>query len=69
MIGAIFDEDNFSAELAFQSAIYRENMYNKDIEFVAKVVKVSTSDTFAIEKQGKKTTKIYFYLLENNFKN
>lgn len=52
-IGAIFDENNFNDELAFQSAIHRENMYNKDIEFVAKIVKLSTSDTYAIEKEGK----------------
>lgn len=55
MIGAIFEEDNVNAELAFQSAIFRENMYNKDIELVPKVIKVSNSDTFAIEKQGKNT--------------
>lgn len=29
-------------------------MYNKDIEFVPKVIKVSNSDTLAMEKQGKK---------------
>ncbi|XP_037042024.1 glutamate receptor ionotropic, kainate 2-like [Bradysia coprophila] len=50
-IGAIFDENNVNAELAFQSVIFRENMYNKDVEFVPKVVKVSVSDTFSIEKQ------------------
>lgn len=52
--GAIFDENNVNAELAFQSVIFRENMYNKDVEFVPKVIKISTSDTFSIEKQGKK---------------
>lgn len=53
-LGAIFDEENVNGELAFQSALFRENMYNKDIEFVPKVIRVSNSDTYAIEKQGKK---------------
>ncbi len=51
-IGAIFEDGNINGELAFQSAIFRENMYNKDIEFVPKVIKVANLDTFVIERQG-----------------
>lgn len=38
--------------MAFHSAMYRENMYNGNIEFVPIVVKAALADSFDIEKKG-----------------
>lgn len=50
--GAIFDENNYEMEVAFYSAVNRENMYNKNIEFVPKVERAPAFDSFMIEKKG-----------------
>lgn len=39
-------------EVAFYSAVNRENMYNKNIEFVPKVERAPGFDSFMIEKKG-----------------
>lgn len=39
-------------EVAFHSAVHRENMYNKNIELVPIVEHVSSTDSFLIEKKG-----------------
>lgn len=49
----MFHEDNFDAEIAFRSAIERENMsHNKHIEFVPLVKKVDRMDTYKAEQIG-----------------
>lgn len=54
--GAIIDENNHDLEVAFHSAINRENMYNAHIEFVPSVIKVPVADSFVVEKKGMKCT-------------
>lgn len=52
IVGAIFDEADVDLEVAFHSAIYRENMYNGNVEFVPIVVKAALADSFHLEKKG-----------------
>lgn len=59
--GAIIDETNADLEVAFHSAIHRENMYNANIEFVPVVIKVPVADSYVVEKKG-----IYVYIYSYN---
>lgn len=49
----MFHEDNIDAEIAFKTAIDRENMsHNKNFEFVPVIRRVDPMDTYQAEKIG-----------------
>lgn len=50
--GGIFHEDNSDEEIAFRSALLRENMDNTKLEFIPLVRQVDREDSFQAEKVG-----------------
>lgn len=52
LLGGIFHEDNYEAEIAFRNAIIRENMYNQRVEFIPIVKLVDRDDSFKAQKIG-----------------
>lgn len=51
-LGGIFHEDNSDEEIAFRSALLRENMDNTKLEFIPLVRQVDREDSFQAEKVG-----------------
>lgn len=51
--GAIFDENNEEAQIAFKHAIYRENIFGGKFNLVPITQVIDTKNTYLAEQAGK----------------
>lgn len=51
--GAIFDESNVEAQIAFKHAVYRENIYGGKFNLVPITKVIDTKNTYLVEQAGK----------------
>lgn len=52
VIGAIIDIDNEEAEIAFNYAVIRENMYGAKFNMVPTIKVIDATNTFEVEQAG-----------------
>lgn len=51
-IGAIFDNGNEEAEIAFKHAVFRENMYGAKFNLVPIIKNIDATNTYEAEAAG-----------------
>lgn len=51
--GAIFDESNEEAQIAFKHAVYRENVFGAKFNLVPIIKIIDTTNTYLAEQAGK----------------
>lgn len=62
--GAIFDESNVEAQMAFKHAVYRENMFGGKFNLKPITKVIDTKNTYLVEQVGKSTDLLWNFSLK-----